>query len=51
MARGEVALDDTGTAMIVFLMFVGLLQAASDLLLAVLEPRWRDGAERLGGVS
>jgi ABC-type dipeptide/oligopeptide/nickel transport system permease component len=32
-------------------VFVGLLQAASDLLLVVLEPRWRDGAERLGGVS
>lgn len=30
-------------------LFVGILQALSDLLLAWLEPRWRDSLERLGG--
>ena len=30
-------------------LFVGLLQVLSDLLLAWLEPRWRDSLERLGG--
>ena len=30
-------------------LFVGVLQALSDLLLAWLEPRWRDSLERLGG--
>jgi peptide/nickel transport system permease protein len=32
-------------------LFVGLLQAGSDLLLAALDPRWRDSVDRLGGVS
>jgi peptide/nickel transport system permease protein len=32
-------------------LFVGLLQAGSDLLLAALDPRWRDGVDRLGGAS
>lgn len=30
-------------------LFVGLLQVLSDLLLAWLEPRWRDSLDRLGG--
>jgi peptide/nickel transport system permease protein len=30
---------------------VGLLQAASDLLLAVLDPRWSDSIDRLGGAA
>jgi peptide/nickel transport system permease protein len=32
-------------------LFVVLLQALSDLLLAVLDPRWRDGIERLRGAA
>lgn len=32
-------------------LFVGLLQAGNDLLLAALDPRWRDSVDRLGGVS
>jgi peptide/nickel transport system permease protein len=30
-------------------LFVGVLQVLSDMLLAWLEPRWRDSLERLGG--
>jgi peptide/nickel transport system permease protein len=32
-------------------LFVALLQALSDLLLSVLDPRWRDSIERLGGAA
>jgi ABC-type dipeptide/oligopeptide/nickel transport system permease component len=32
-------------------VFVGLLQSASELLLALLDPRWKDGIDRLGGVA
>jgi peptide/nickel transport system permease protein len=36
---------------IITALFVVLLQALSDLLLAVLDPRWRDGIERLRGAA
>jgi len=36
---------------IITALFVGLLQSASELLLAVLDPRWKDGVDRLGGVA
>lgn len=32
-------------------LFVGLLHAASELLLGVLDPRWRDVPKRLGGTA
>lgn len=32
-------------------LFVGLLQALSDLLLGALDPRWADSVDRLGGVA
>jgi peptide/nickel transport system permease protein len=32
-------------------LFVGLLQALSDLLLGALDPRWADSVERLGGAA
>jgi peptide/nickel transport system permease protein len=32
-------------------LFVGLLQALSDLLLGALDPRWADSVERLGGMA
>jgi peptide/nickel transport system permease protein len=32
-------------------LFVGLLQALSDLLLGALDPRWGDSVERLGGTA
>jgi ABC-type dipeptide/oligopeptide/nickel transport system permease component len=36
---------------ILLALFVGLLQTTSELLLAVLDPRWRDSLERLGGAA
>jgi peptide/nickel transport system permease protein len=36
---------------IIFAVFVGLLQTMSDLLLAVLDPRWKDSVDRLRGVA
>lgn len=36
---------------IITALFVGLLQSASELLLAVLDPRWKDGLDRLGGIG
>lgn len=36
---------------IVTALFVGLLQGASELLLATLDPRWKDSIDRLGGAA
>jgi peptide/nickel transport system permease protein len=36
---------------IITALFVGLLQAFSELLLALLDPRWRDSVDRLGGAG
>jgi len=36
---------------IITAVFVGLLQSASELLLGMLDPRSRDGIERLGGIA
>lgn len=36
---------------IITALFVGLLQSASELLLALLDPRWKDGLDRLGGIG
>jgi peptide/nickel transport system permease protein len=36
---------------IITALFVGLLQSASEVLLALLDPRWKDGLERLGGIG
>lgn len=32
-------------------LFVGLSQSASEALLALLDPRWKDGVDRLGGAA
>jgi peptide/nickel transport system permease protein len=36
---------------IIVALCVGLLQAVSDLLLTVLDPRWKDSVDRLGGAA
>jgi peptide/nickel transport system permease protein len=36
---------------IILALFIGLLQVTSELLLAVLDPRWKDSIDRLGGIA
>lgn len=36
---------------IITALFVGVLQSASEVLLSLLDPRWKDGVDRLGGVA